>query len=468
MYEIIEENSIEINEIFEYFDNIKLMKDNNKYIINENIDERIYFNENWQVKIGNKYKKVNKNIRDKLDYYKYNVQKYLLSKIPEIEINDSLITLIQKNFKVNNKFTLNIKIDENIDKEYQYIILYIKRYLESLIVENTKIKSIDILIIYFKLYNNILGQTRILEYNGYLPKRAELKINENYKKNINYFQFCGTVLHELIHCLGFGFWERNNNIKMKNFISNTKYINCVDSAIIDNKLVNRYKLLLKIPDLNVNYFPLDYSKSGHLLSNNKCFCEPEIKYIFPSTNLELMSEDEDKINVLTKLTARVLELYDYKLDYSLLDKYPTIEIPQKSLIRYSKISKRNCFYDNEQKNISEIWLESEDKIIYSNIQIYYVIENKKYEIYWDHFPIGILNGIIINKNNICGTKEGIKLEENKLMMEINNYFPKIALLFSCFTNAGIILLKIPEKEYISLKESINNKSPIIFVKNFIK
>jgi len=363
-------------------------------------------------------------------------------------------------------------------KLYQHhfdILNIIKNFLNNFISSHRFFYNqkyyIDINIAIKQKENKIIGEALlkdvIVNYDKkyFLPISSYLYINEKYiKPNKNApenLTLAQTILHELIHCMGFGYFQcAKNNSTINIDVSNDQCaLLCSDR--LKNIFYDTYNII-------TNGIPLD-KKLGHfnyfnniVLKNNEPFS------IIPGIHYELMNTSDNEYNCLTIFTATVLYELGYEINFSLIDKIPLNHLPFDSNIFVCKMDVNHFLYNNI------LYPTDHSIIIYTcdlleKIELYHDYKNLKIFkncVYTLQFDINSNIKIIENLNdNIyekCLTNDhGIFEEPGKIVIIPNDKTPKLFFIVSEKTLAGIPLFYNPSKEYNEQNEQndyYNDKS----------
>ena len=341
---------------------------------------------------------------------------------------------------------------------YQMFII-LKKFIEKLVTGHKDFKNndyrMDISVFVNDMDEDILGSAIIYKYlknektNSILPSKAIMQINSKFlakdkknKINIRLFQ---TLFHELIHCLGFGYWE----LFPKNFL-------------VDKKIIGVYQNILNNPELLELPMTKDSSHYSSynlpIVKNNKLFS------ILPALKYEILSDSDTEINVFTKLTATILESIGYKIDTSLCDEYPITPLAKKLEIEYTTPSP-NHFANGYEKYI--ILLKNGDEKV-SGIECFSVCENAEYIIENKHmYDIYCVSNLDISKKFLLGEKEGINYLEKHIKIVPNSLTPNLFFLVSSITFGGIPFVKISSDNTLNYSTCFNKNSLKKNIEEFI-
>jgi hypothetical protein len=303
---------------------------------------------------------------------------------------------------------------------------------------------------------NELGSTIIYKYlknektNSILPSKAIMQINNKFlskdkkdKINIKLFQ---TLFHELIHCLGFGYWE----FYSKNILT-------------EKKIIEVYQKIFNNPELNELPMTKDYSHYSSynlpVIKNGKLWS------ILPALKYELLSDSDTDINVFSKLTASILEIFGYKLNNYLCDEYPFTPMAKKLEIEYG-IPSPNHFANGFEKYI--ILLRCGDVKV-SGIDCYSMFENTEYIIENNHnYNIFCVSKLDADNNYLLKEKEGVEYFEKNIKIIPNKLTPNLFFIVSSITFGGIPILKIPIDYKVNYSNCYNNNSLKNNISKFIE
>ena len=319
------------------------------------------------------------------------------------------------------------------------MFLILKKFIEKLITNHKSIKhqkfNLDILIFTLKMNDQELGSAHIHKYikddNKILPTKALMKINSNYlsdfKKDIVNLRLIQTLFHELIHCLGFGYWELFNK---KEFIIN-KNINLPKGLYYYKKIIGNYELP-SIPMSEETHFS-NFNKP--IIKDNK------IIGILPGLKYEIMSVNDTYINIFSKITAGILEELGYTVNYHLCDNYYFTALPDKLYIEYSHPTP-NHFAHNLEKYI--LLLKS-DNVIVSGIETFSMLVDTTYTIINKHeFDVYVVSELGEEEKFLLTEEQGVVYNDKEIMITPNFNTPNIFYIVSSITFAGIPIVKREE------------------------
>ena len=341
---------------------------------------------------------------------------------------------------------------------YQMFII-LKKFIERLVIGHKDFQNshytIDIMVFVNDMDKNELGSAMIYKYlknektNSILPSKAIMNINnkflskdKNNKINIRLFQ---TLFHEIIHCLGFGYWE----LFPKNILSDKKLLGVYCNIFNNNELEE---------------LPMTEDKSHYSSYNLPIIKNGKLYGILPAMKYELLSDSDTDINVFTKLTANILEIIGYKINNYLCDKYPFTPLGKKLEIEYSTPSP-NHFANGYEKYI--IILKNGNERV-SGIDCFsvregteYIIENKhNYEIY-------CVSKLDISKKYLLAEKEGVEYLEKSIKIVPNGATPNFFFLVSSITFGGIPFVKIAMDDKLNYSNCYNPNSLTKCIEEFI-
>ena len=343
---------------------------------------------------------------------------------------------------------------------YQMFII-LKKFMEKLVIGHINFKdnhySIDIMVFVNNMNIKELGSAMIHkyvkndEYNLILPTKAILRINNNFlskeqneKINIKLIQ---TLFHELIHCLGFGYWELFGK---GNILENPKIIGIYQSIFSNN--IELQEIPLTKDKAHYSSYNLPILKNGKLWS------------ILPALKYELLSENDTDINVFSKLTASILEIIGYKINYYLCDEYPFIPMAQKLEIEYSSTTP-NHFANGYEKYIL-LLRYCNNKV--SGIDCFSMRENTEYIIQNRHnYEIYCVSKLDADEKYLLGKKEGVEYCENEMRIIPNSLMPSLFFIVSSITFGGIPIVKIPMDDKVNYSNCFNNNSLKKSIEEFI-
>ena len=332
---------------------------------------------------------------------------------------------------------------------YQMFII-LKKFIERLVIGHKDFRdthyTIDIMVFVNDMNKNELGSAIIYKYlkndktNTILPIKAIMQINskflskdKNNKINIKLFQ---TLFHELIHCLGFGYWE----LYSKNILS-------------DKNLIGIYQNIFNNSELQE--IPMTKDKSHYSSYNLPIIKNGKLWSVLPALKYELLSDSDTDINVFTKLTSNILELFGYKLNNYLCDEYPFTPMAQKLEIEYGTPSP-NHFANGYEKYI--LLLKS-GTVKVSGIDCYSMRENTEYIIENKHnYEIFCVSKLDANEKYLLGEKEGIEYFEKNIKIVPNGATPNFFFLVSSITFGGIPIVKIALDDKINYSNCYNPNS----------
>lgn len=343
---------------------------------------------------------------------------------------------------------------------YQMFVI-LKKFMEKVVVGHKNFKDnhyiINILVFINDMEIKELGSAMIHKYvknnddNLILPTKAILRINKKFlskekKEKIN-IKLIQTIFHELIHCLGFGYWDLFG--KNKNILENPKIIE------VYKKIFNNSEL---------EELPMTKDKSHYSSYNLPLIKNGKLWSITPALKYELLGDNDTDINVFTKLTASILESIGYKINYYFCDEYPFTPLANILDIEYGQPTP-NHFANGYEKYI--ILLKS-GNIKVSGIECYSIRENTEYIIKNSHnYEIFLVSKLDVSKKFLLGEKEGAEYFDNYIRIVPNRLTPNLFFLVSSITFGGIPFVKITTDDKINYSNCYNNNSLKKSIEEFI-
>jgi hypothetical protein len=399
-------------------------------------------------------------------------QSLLIKNLENVRINhfgsfdDSLLKFIDECNSNSTSGNISFRFLFMDGKEHLKLFHYemfviLKKFIEKLVIGYKNFKDnnfgIDIMVFVNDMNIKELGSAMIHKYirnpeeNLILPTKAIMRINKNFlsteKKDKINIKLMQTLFHELIHCLGFGYWElftKNNN-----FFENSKILD------IYKKIFNNYEL---------QNIPMTEDKSHYSSYNLPIIKDGKLWSILPALKYELLSDNDTDVNVFSKLTATILEVIGYKINYYLCDEYPFTPLLNKLSIEYS-IPTPNHFANGYEKYIM---LLRHEKTKISGIDCYSMIENMEYIIENKHsYEVFCVSKLSVHEKYFLGEKEGIEYFENYIRIVPNNFTPTLFFIVSSITFGGIPIIKIRQDENINYVNCYNKNSLKKSIEEFI-
>jgi hypothetical protein len=400
-------------------------------------------------------------------------QSLLINNLKDVKINhfekcDDLLLKIIEDCSSNSK-TSNISFRflfmngrENLQIFHYEMFLILKKFIEKLIIGHKNFKdnyyAIDIMVFVNDMNIKELGSAMIHKFikndedKLILPTKAIMRVNnkflskeKNNKINVKLMQ---TLFHELIHCLGFGYWElfgKNNNIFK-------------DRKILDvyRKIFNNNKL---------KEIPLTKDKSHYSSYNLPIIKNGKIWSILPALKYELLSDNDTDINVFSKLTATILETIGYKINYYLCDEYPFTRMAQRVYVEYGNPTSNHFAHGYEKY----ILLLRNGNTKVSGIDCYSMNENIEYIIHNSYdYEIFCVSKLDADEKYLLGKKEGVEYFEDHLRIIPNSKTPSLFFIVSSITYGGIPIIKVSMDDNINYLNCYNNHSIKKIMDEFIE
>jgi hypothetical protein len=186
--------------------------------------------------------------------------------------------------------------------------------------------------------------------------------------------------------------------------------------------------------------------------------------ILPALKYELLSDSDTDINVFSKLTASILEIFGYKINYYLCDEYPFTPMAQSMHIEYSSPTP-NHFANGYEKYI--LLLRNGDTKV-SGIDCYSMHENTEYIIYNSHdYEVFCVSKLDADEKYLLGKKEGFEYFEDHIRIVPNSKTPTPFFIVSSITFGGIPIIKIAMDDNINYVNCYNNHSIKKIIDDFI-
>ncbi len=343
---------------------------------------------------------------------------------------------------------------------YQMFVI-LKKFVEKLVVGHKNFKDnhygIDIMVFVNDMDIKELGSAMIHKYirntedEIILPTKAIMRINKNFlsktqKDRIN-IKLMQTLFHELIHCLGFGYWELFG--KNKNILGNTK-------------VIDTYKKIFNNSDLDK--LPMTKDKSHYSSYNLPILKNGKLWSILPAMKYDILNDNDTDINVFSKLTATILEIIGYKINYYLCDEYPFTPLAKKLEIEYSTPTP-NHFANGYEKYI--IILKNGNESV-SGIDCFSIRESTEYIIQNKHnYEIYCVSKMDTSKKYLLGEKEGVEYFEKYIRIVPNRATPNFFFLISSITFGGIPFIKIQSDDKLNYLNCYNPNSLKKSIEEFI-
>jgi len=321
------------------------------------------------------------------------------------------------------------------------MFIILKKFIERLVIGHKDFRDshymIDIMVFINDMNKNELGSAMIYKYlknektNSILPSKAIMQINNKFlskdkknKINIRLFQ---TLFHELIHCLGFGYWD---------FFKG--------NIVSDSNLLGIYRNIFNNHELEE--LPMTKDRSHFSSYNLPIVKNGKLTGVLPALKYELLSDSDTDVNVFTRTTVNILELIGYKINNYLCDEYPFTPLGKKLEIEYSNPTP-NHFANGYEKYII-ILKNGNEKV--SGIDSFSVREGIEY--------------IIQNNHNY---EIGVEYFEKYIKIVPNGATPNYFYLVSSITFGGIPLIKIPEDHKVNYSNCYNPNSLSKSIEEFI-
>jgi len=457
------------------FENIEFPVGCRIIIVNRDLKSKFMINISAIIKdintFENKHKQENSDIKEqKILNIPYEKQLLFIKNIDKIKKKDItqhnklILSVIEectvKSDKGNISFQFIFMDGRELLQLFHYqMFIILKKFIERLVVGHNDFRdsnyTIDIMVFINNMDKNELGSAMIYKYlknektNSILPSKAIMQINnkflskdKNNKINIRLFQ---TLFHELIHCLGFGYWELFQG-----------------NIVCDKKLLGRYCDIFNNHELEE--LPMTKDRSHFSSYNLPIVKNGKLTGVLPALKYELLSDSDTDVNVFTRITVNILELIGYKINNYLCDEYPITPLGKKLEIEYSKPTP-NHFANGYEKYII-ILKNGNEKV--SGIDCFSVREGTEYIIQNVHnYEIYCISKLDASKKYLLGEKEGIEYFDKYIKIVPNGETPNFFYLVSSITFGGIPLIKIPEDNKVNYSNCYNPNSLTKCIEEFI-
>lgn len=362
-------------------------------------------------------------------------------------------------------------------KPFHYqLFLILKRFTEKIIYGHKHFKeshyNLDIFVFVSRMKDKHLGSALIHKYvknednNLILPTKAVLKVNQKYlSKNIDdpvNVRLIQTLFHELLHCLGFGYWS----LYAKNIVQK-KYLNefiASENILISNKPLSYYRAFLG--DNNLIGIPLTEDLTHFNIYNYPVLKNNKLFGVLPGLKYELMSTNETKINLFSKISAAVIEELGYCVNYEFCDDYFFSELPDYLTVEYTNTSQNHFAYGLEKYMLL---LKTNNDTLISGIETFSMYENRIYRIHNKHsYSVYVVKSLEESEDNLLTQKDGVTYEDNVIIINPTMTTPGIFYIVSSITFGGIPIVKANSLEKISHKNCYNQFSLKKVVTEFIE
>ena len=469
-----------------YFMDLKEEKDNNfeniefpagcqLIIVNRDIKSKFMVNISAIIKdintFENKQKQENSDIKEqKILNIPYEKQLLFIKNIDKIkkrdftQQNELILSIVEecalKSENGNISFQFIFMDGRELLQLFHYqMFIILKKFIERLVIGHKDFRDsyyiIDIMVFINDMDKNELGSAMIYKYlknektNSILPSKAIMQINNKFlskdkknKINIRLFQ---TLFHELIHCLGFGYWE----LYPGNIVS-------------DSKLLGTYRNIFNNHELEE--LPMTKDRSHFSSYNLPIVKNGKLTGVLPALKYELLSDSDTDVNVFSRITVNILELIGYKLNNYLCDEYPFTPLGKKLEIEYSNPTP-NHFANGYEKYII-ILKNGNEKV--SGIDSFSVREGTEYIIQnTNNYEVYCISKLDASKKYLLGEKQGVEYFEKYIKIVPNGETPNFFYLVSSITFGGIPLIKIPADYKINYSNCYNPNSLTKCIEEFI-
>lgn len=397
--------------------------------------------------------------------------------------SDKFLSLIEECSSTSTAGNISFRFyfmeGRNFLKVFHYqMFLILKRFMEKLIKGHKQFKEshyfLDVFVFVSMMKSEQLGSAMIHKYvkndenNLILPTKAIMKINHkflsktvNEKVNIKLMQ---TLFHEMIHCLGFGYWDLfgKNLCQQKFFSQSNEGIISSQNILTIDKTTSYLRSLIR--DTNMIGVAMTNDRTHFSMFNAPIVKDKKLFGVVPGLKYELMSNNHTHINVFTKISASVLDTLGYDINYSMCDEYPFTPLPEKMQVEYSKITS-NHFASGFEKYIL---LLKANSVLLSGIETFTMKENKEYKIKNNHsFSLYVVSALEEDEKYLLGEKEGVSYLDNMLIINPNGKTPSYFYIVSSITFGGIPIVKLPCINSVNFDNCFNHISLNRLIEEFM-
>jgi len=372
------------------------------------------------------------------------------------DINDEIFTLMDECNMMSTTGDITFRFyfveGRSLLKVFHFkMFVILKKFIEKLVNGHSHIDNgkyvVDVFVFVTPMKSQELGSAMIYKFvkndelKIILPTKTVMKVNSKYLSNsknerIN-IKLVETLFHEMVHCLGFGYWDLFNKS-----ITHSQFSKGEISGYnlnVNQKALAVYRNILHTP--TIIGIPMTEDRVHYSTFNSPMIKNDKLFGVFPGLKYEIMSSNYTDVNLFTRITAAMLEEMGYKININMCDEYPLVLLPTDLSVEYTLTPSNHFAFGIEKYSML---LKSGDTVI-SGTETFVMRKNQEYKIRNTHsYMVFVTSGLEESEEYLLKSEDGVHYQENEIVITPNSNTPSLFYIISSITFGGIPIIKVPE------------------------